>query len=262
MSDAPLTIGIFAGLFTLLYLFGGILINSILKQHNDLFILQRDLISNVSHELKTPITSIKAMGEMIYDGMYRTDDDLKRYSGTILQEADKLNRLVKEILNLAQLQSHKASFNNAVCYADGVFSPVIDHYMMICADLGIEMDVSGLALKSIPPLYTDPDQMLKVWQIILDNALKFAGKGGKVTVSQKLSNDRVIFCISDNGPGIAEKDINRIFERFYKGDVTHNSQGSGLGLAIAHEIIRNLNEKIWVESIDILYVFSVSESLS
>lgn len=248
MDDIFITIATFIGLITLLYLTGMIIVIYLSKQHRDLMILQRDLISNVSHELKTPITSIKAMGELLYDGMYQSEDELKRYSQTILQESDKLNEYVREILNLAQLQSHKAVFNKMVCFSDGVFTPLLDHYMMMCSDLGIDMDLSGLSLNSIPPLYTDPVQIKRVWMIILDNAMKFAGKGGKISVTQKLSNDYVIFSIHDDGPGISPNDIKRVFERFYKADTTHNSQGSGLGLAIAHEIISGLNEKIWVES--------------
>jgi len=221
-----------------------------MKQHDDFMKLQRDLVSNVSHELKTPITSIKAVAELLYDGMYRTEDERKRYSQTILRESDRLNDLVREILNLSRLQSNREKFEKHVFYADGVFTPVIDRYRMMCEDMGINIDVSELALEAIPALYSDPQQLPRVWMIILDNAMKFAGEGGHIKITQKLGNDNAVFCISDDGPGISRKDINRIFDRFYKADLTRNTQGSGLGLSIANEIMRGLKEKLWVESVE------------
>ncbi len=250
MSDTEVLLISFSGVFTLLFLISIFLIFFIMKQHDDFKKLQKDLISNVSHELKTPITSIRAMAELLYDGMYRTEDERKRYSQTILRESDRLNDLVREILNLSRLQSNREKFEKVKCYADGIFNPVIDRYMMMCDDMGIDMDVSKLALDAIPPLYTDQHQIFRVWMIILDNAMKFAGKGGHIWITQALGNDHVTFCIRDDGPGISQKNINKIFDRFYKADVTRNSQGSGLGLAIANEIIHGLKEKIWVESVE------------
>ena len=121
---------------------------------------------------------------------------------------------------------------------------------MMCQDLGINMDVSGLALEAIPPLHTDPQQIVRVMTVILDNAMKFAGKGGHIWITQIPGNDHVTFCIRDDGPGISKSNINKIFDRFYKADVTRNTHGSGLGLAIANEIIHGLKEKIWVESVE------------
>lgn len=249
-SDVTVTVLTFAGVFTFLFLVSIFIIIFIMKQHDDLLKMQRDLVSNVSHELKTPITSIKAMAEMLYDGMYRTEEDRKRFSKTVLDESDRLNELVHEILNLSRLQSNREKMEKTACYADSIFNPLLDRYMMMCDDLGISMDVSGLDLLAIPPLYTDEFQIIKVWMVILDNAMKFAGKGGLITVTQEPENDKVTFCVKDDGPGIDRKDINRIFDRFYKADVTRNTQGSGLGLAIAKEIMRGLKEKIWVESVE------------
>lgn len=250
MNDTEVIVISFASVFTLLFLISIFLILFIMKQHDDFMKLQRDLVSNVSHELKTPITSIRAMAELLYDGMYRNDNERKRYAHTILHESYRLNNLVLEMLNLSRLQSNREKFEKEKCYADGIFTPAIDRYMMMCQDMGIEMDVSGLALEALPPLYTDPAQIVRVMTIILDNAMKFAGKGGHIWMAQVPGNDHVTFCIRDDGPGISKKNINKIFERFYKADVTRNSQGSGLGLAIANEIIRGLKEKIWVESVE------------
>ena len=119
---------------------------------------------------------------------------------------------------------------------------------MLCGDLGIELDTSGLDLESLPPLYTDEDRIRDLLGILLDNAVKFVGRGGKIWLTCARRGNRAVFCVRDNGPGIAKADQSRIFDRFYKADTSHNSRGSGLGLAIADEIVRNLGEKLWVES--------------
>ena len=84
--------------------------------------------------------------------------------------------------------------------------------------------------------------------ILLDNAVKFTGKGGTIWISNQIGPKYVTFCIRDNGPGIRSDEVDRIFDRFYKADTAHNSSGSGLGLAIADEIATGLGEKLWVES--------------
>ena len=249
LNDISTSIITFAGLYSILFISAYVLIRTISKQHGDLMKMQRDLVSNVSHELKTPITSIRAMAELLYDGMYNSEEDKQRYTLTILQETDRLKDLVKEILDLARLQSHKVEMKKEKCYADGIFTPVMDRYMMLCGDLGMTLTTSNLDLQSIPALYTDAAYIVKVMNILLDNAVKFAGPDGEIVLSCKTHPHRVTFCVSDNGPGIDGEKIDRIFERFYKADVTHNSQGSGLGLSIASEIIEGLGEKIWVESI-------------
>ena len=249
LNDLDISLETFAGLYTLIFATALFLLVTISKQHAELMQLQRDLVSNVSHELKTPITSIKAIAELIQDGMYKTDEDLRHYISSIVDETDRLKDSVKEILELSQLQNHKVELKKTKCSALGVFEPVVDRYKMLCVDLGIELDTSGLDLAGIPALYTDAKHISRVMNILLENAVKFVGAGGRIALSAQSQAHHAVFCVKDNGPGIDSADIDRIFERFYKADVTHNSQGSGLGLSIASETIKGLGEKIWVESI-------------
>lgn len=248
LNDIDISFETFAGLYTLIFAVAVYLLTRISRQHAEVMNLQRDLVSNVSHELKTPITSIKAMGELLYDGMYRSEDEMKHYVSSILTESDRLKDLVKEILELGRLQSHRADIAKIKCYADGVFEPVVDRYKMLCGDISITLDDTALELDRLPPLYTDPKHISRVMSILLENAVKFVGPGGTITLSARPQARHTVFCVADNGPGIDPEIIDRIFERFYKADVTHNSQGSGLGLSIASETIKSLGEKIWVES--------------
>ena len=153
-----------------------------------------------------------------------------------------------DILELSRLQSKRAEFRKNRTHADGIVPPIVDRYMMLCGDLGINLDTSGLNLEATPPMYTDDEKFVTLMNILLDNAVKFTGKGGTIWISNQIGPKQVTFCIRDNGPGIRSDEVDRIFDRFYKADTAHNSSGSGLGLAIADEIATGLGEKLWVES--------------
>lgn len=239
---------IYIALFSIMYLVGVIFVCTLVRKERELNRMRRDLIANVSHELKTPITAIRAMAEVLHDGMAKDIQSQRTYSGKIIEESDLLEQLVLDILELSRLQSRQAEFQKILVHADGILPPVIDRYMMLCGDLGITLDTTGLSLESIPTLYTDAERLITLVNVLMDNAVKFTGKGGSIWITQQLSPKSVTFCIRDNGPGIQSKDVDRIFDRFYKADLAHNSAGSGLGLAIADEIAKGLGEKLWVES--------------
>lgn len=248
MPDLETTMVTYVVLFTIVYLVGCYFVVTTLKKERKLRQVQRDLIANVSHELKTPITAIRAMAETLHDGMIEDHQTKHLYSGQIIAEADQLEQLVLDILELSKLQSHRAQFEQSGIYADGLIPPIVDRYMMLCGDMGITLDASQLDLDDIPRLYTDVDKIITLFSILLDNAVKFTGPGGTIWITQQIHSKYAVFCVRDNGPGIRSEDIDRIFERFFKADLSHNSSGSGLGLAIATEIVKGLGEKLWVES--------------
>lgn len=247
-SDVDTSMIIYMAIFTFLYAIGLVFMYHTLRKERDLNRMRRDLIANVSHELKTPITAIRAMAEVLHDGMARDEKTRRAYSGKIIEESDRLEQLVLDILELSRLQSNRAEFVKTPIHADGLIPPVVDRYMMLCGDLGITLDVSGLELGQVPVLYTDIEKIASLMSILLDNAVKFTGEGGCIWISNQIGSKYTTFCIRDNGPGIPSQDVSRVFERFYKTDTAHNSSGSGLGLAIADEIAKGLGEKLWVES--------------
>ena len=247
-SDLDVNMFIYVCLFTFLYAIGLIFFFRTLQKERELNRMRRDLIANVSHELKTPITSIRASAEVLHDGLLKDERSRREYSGKILEESDRLEELVLNILELSRLQSKREEFHKVSAYADGIVPPVVDRYMMLCGDLGIALDTTGLDLEHVPELYTDMEKFPTLMSIFLDNAVKFTGQGGRIWISDQIGSKAVTFCIRDNGPGIRSEDMHRIFDRFYKADTAHNSSGSGLGLAIAQEIINGLGEKMWVES--------------
>lgn len=248
LPDLDSTMITYVTLYTILFLVGVLFTVITFRKERELNRMRRDLIANVSHELKTPITAIRAMAETLHDGMIKDQPTKHSYSQKIIEESDKLEQLVLDILELSKLQNNRTDFKKVSVFADGFMPPVIDRYMMLCGDLGITLDTSGLDLAHIPTLYTDTAKIITLIETLMDNAVKFTGEGGTIWLSNQISSKYVTFCIRDNGPGIPPKDVNRIFERFYKADIAHNSSGSGLGLAIADEIARGLDEKLWVES--------------
>lgn len=247
-ADLDTSMIIYIVIFTFLYAIGLVFMTHTLRKERELNRMRRDLIANVSHELKTPITAIRAMAEVLHDDMAKDPKSRRAYSGKIIEESDKLEQLVLDILELSRLQSKREEFLKTQVYADGIIPPIVDRYMMLCGDLGITLDVSGLDLESVPALFTDYEKIVSLMNILLDNAVKFTGEGGCIWLSNQIGPKHTTFCIRDNGPGIRSEDVNRIFDRFYKADTAHNSGGSGLGLAIADEIAKGLGEKLWVES--------------
>lgn len=248
LPDLDTTITTFIALFSFVYAVGVLFTLLTIRKERELNRMRQDLIANVSHELKTPITSIRAMTEVLHDGILKDHAARHNFCAKIISEADRLEQLVLDILELSKLQSNRAEFKKASVYADSLIQPIVDRYIMLCGDLGIHLDTSGLNLKTTPLLYTDADKIITLFETLMDNSIKFTGKGGTIWVSNQVLAKRTTFCIRDNGPGIRAEDAPRVFERFYKVDTAHNSSGSGLGLAIAEEIVRGLGEKIWLES--------------
>ncbi len=247
-ADLTTIMWVYVGIFTFTYIIGVIFVIYIYKKDKSLNMLRRDLIANMSHELKTPITSISVIAEAWHDGMIRDEESQSFYSSRILKESKRLEHLVLDILELSKLQSNMVQLNRSRIYADGLFPPIIDRYSMMCGDFNLSLDHSGVDYSEDYYLYTDIERISTVMNILLDNAVKFTPAGNTIYLSSVRGQDKLTVCVRDSGPGIKPADLPRIFDRFYKADVAHNTAGSGLGLAIAKELIQLLDEKIWVES--------------
>ncbi len=209
--------------------------------------LEKNYVANMTHALKTPIASIKALSETLCDGVEPDPDLQRQYCGMILTEANRQSRMVEDILRLSRLQSTSAPLPRERTEAGALFAPVWEKYRLLMDCAGIRLEVSG-QVDALPDLETDCAHVTQVMEILLDNALKFVPEGGTVWVEAEVSGRRAVIRVRDNGVGIAPKDLPRVFDRFYKSSHDFNQQGSGLGLAIAREICGKLGEKIWVES--------------
>ena len=202
--------------------------------------IRRDFVANVSHELRTPITIIRGYNEAISDGMVTDPEVLQRYRALINEEAVRLERMVRELLDISRLES-----------SDPLDTNNMDELPLavIIRNVAEKLSVKAVKHKVIFNVHADEnikilgdgDQMVQLILILGDNALKYSPENGTVSIgAKKLADGSVLLSVSDQGKGIPEADIPFIWERFYKVEKSHcrSVPGTGLGLAIAKEIIR------------------------
>lgn len=210
--------------------------------------LRRDLIANVSHDIKTPLTMIKAYAEMIRD--LTGDNKQKREENLeiILDEVDHLDALVKDMTQLSQLQSNVLSMNRSDFDLVGLTNHILKLMDALILSNGIEVD-----FMTPDDVYVNGDK-IKIQQVIfnyLSNAIKFIGEDKKLIVQILLEDDGVRFEVTDHGVGIKEEELNHIWDRYYKIDKHHarNAAGTGLGLSIASAILKGHGAEYGVTSV-------------
>ena len=208
---------------------------------------RRKYIDNITHEMKSPIASIRALTEALTDGMGKDQNERNIYYGMIIGEANRQERMILDALTLAKLQTRRFRPPKHAIPAERVFSPLCEKHAALCELTGVSFCVDD-SIRSLPLLYSNADLLQQVLDILLGNARKFVPEGGTVTLSATAQRSRVTVCIADNGVGIPKCDQPYVFERFYKGSQQCNATGSGLGLSIAKETLATLKEKIWLHS--------------
>lgn len=232
-------------LFFVVFIYGRIL----KKTNEKVTEIYRCYVANVSHELKAPIASIRAITETLSAGLAEDEEAQSRCYGIIYREARTLEHSVGEIMELSRIQERRTDFSRKSVKAGEIFSPVREKYEQICEDLDICFQIDD-SVFSLPVLYTNPERIRQLVEILLNNAVKFMDedKEGKIHISAYQEKKHAVICVNDNGTGIEEKNLPHIFERFFKSNSSQNQSGTGLGLAIAKEITDALGETIRVES--------------
>jgi signal transduction histidine kinase len=208
---------------------------------------QRRFVANASHEMRTPITALKGLLELL-DGGAKNDPGVRDdFLKTMTLEVDRLGRLVADLLTLAQLEA-----GSLTLYREPVPVPaLIDEVVTVMRPLA---DRSGVALTADVPegpleVFCDRDRVMQVLIGFVDNALKHTSRGGSVTLRATRHSDAVTFAVRDDGVGIAPGSIAHLFERFFRADESRAvPKGTGLGLAIAKEIVEAHESVIDVES--------------
>ncbi len=210
---------------------------------------RREFVANVSHELRTPLTTIKTYAETISDmGEENVDSSVLHFVGVIENEADRMTRLVKDLLTLSQLDSSKVIERRKKFDLSQLISSVVEKLSITAKQTGhrIKLDIN----MSSPVCFGEPDAIEQVITNIISNAIKYTPGGGKVDIKCYGDFSKAYITVQDNGIGIPETDLPRIFERFYRVDKARSRQsgGTGLGLAIAKEIILRHEGTIEIES--------------
>lgn len=210
----------------------------------------KELISNISHDLKTPITAIKGYVEGIRDGVADTPEKMDKYLGTIYNKANEMNLLINELTLYSKIDTNRIPYN---------FAPIsVNAYFDDCAeDLAMELEAKNVEfgyfnyVDSNQMIIADPEQLKRVINNIVSNSLKYTERDKrKINLRVKDVGDFIQVELEDNGKGIAAKDLPHIFERFYRTDASRNSSkgGSGIGLSIVKKIIEDHGGKIWATS--------------
>lgn len=198
--------------------------------------MRKDLVANVSHELRTPITALQAVLENIVDGVAPADPETLR---TMLAQVERLGRLVAQLLDLSRLESGGVPLQREPFEVE----PVLEEVAAL-ARLHAEADGSGVEVKvrigdGSPVVDGDAERVHQVVANLVENAVRCSPAGGTVELSASADHKAVTIAISDEGPGIAAGEVDRVFERFYRADHARSSTsgGAGLGLAIARWIV-------------------------
>ncbi|MDR0294171.1 MAG: HAMP domain-containing histidine kinase [Oscillospiraceae bacterium] len=210
---------------------------------------ERLLFASLSHDLKTPLSSISGYAESIRYGVVKERADIERYTGIILKKTRDLTRSIEDILTHVQTQMHEMSIKKEELYSKPLFEKLL-------ADAAHDAAVKGLTLElrgEIPNrlILADPARIAQVWQNITGNAIKYTEAGGRITVSVEAAREELRVSVEDTGRGIRPEDMPFVFEPFFRGEKSRdpNVSGSGLGLSIARYIVERHGGRITCESV-------------
>lgn len=210
--------------------------------------MKDDLISNVSHELKTPLISIKGYGELLYDEkLGGLSEEQKKSLEAIIRNADRLTRLINSILFISKLQAGKVEFKFESLDIKEILKICVDDFKRIMDKKQIQLEID---IPEIPKILGDKDRFIEVIINLLDNAIKFSPEGGKISIKAQGEEEFLHLIISDNGIGISPDILPKLFTRFYQVDASTARKfgGTGIGLYITKNIIDAFKGKIWIES--------------
>jgi signal transduction histidine kinase len=195
---------------------------------------RRDLVANVSHELKTPITAIRAHLENVLDGVEAPDPATLQ---VMLTQTERLSRLIDQLLELSRLESGELPLRREEVELGSLVSQVLSEIDVARSDRAVE--VSSDVPADLPPIEADRERVHQVLFNLLDNAVRFTPSGGSVTVSAERHDGSVEVRVTDTGVGISPEHLPRLFERFYRADPARSRDdgGTGIGLAIARSVV-------------------------
>ncbi|WP_243292719.1 cell wall metabolism sensor histidine kinase WalK [Bacillus sp. FJAT-47783] len=208
---------------------------------------RREFVANVSHELRTPLTTMRSYLEALADGAWKDEEIAPKFLQVTQNETERMIRLVNDLLKLSKLDAKDYQLNKEWVHFIDFFENIIDRF-----EMSKEQHVTFVRNLPKKDLYVDidSDKITQVLDNIISNALKYSPEGGRVTFTVKEQEGYLQISVKDEGMGVPEKSVSKIFERFYRVDKARSRQmgGTGLGLAIAKEVVEAHQGKIWAES--------------
>jgi len=206
---------------------------------------RRDFFANLSHELRTPIASIRLMIETLQQGAAASAKQRQRLLTSIYEQIDSLQQLAREMLDLSMIESGKMPLKMTETRVEAIAEPVRQRMIAPAERKSITLEAS---YQPEVQVWADTTYVQRVLQNLLYNAIKFTPEGGHIALSGHAEEDVYVFEVADNGVGIDDKDLPHLFKRFFKADRMRSMEGTGLGLAIAKHIVEGHGGRIWVKS--------------
>ncbi|MCQ2771039.1 MAG: cell wall metabolism sensor histidine kinase WalK, partial [Clostridia bacterium] len=209
---------------------------------------RKEFVSDVSHELRTPLTAIKGFVETVVLHPELDSEIKDQFMNDVIFECDRMTRIVEDLLVLSRLDNNRTAWKIET-FDFYQFLEHLSNIMSVEAEKH-HHDLECVAEKNLENMTGDREKLQQVLVNIVSNSIKYTPDGGKIRIVAKKAENGVVVCVEDNGMGIPQEDIPRLFERFYRVEKarTTDSGGSGLGLAITKEIIDSHGGKVWVES--------------
>ena len=219
-------------------------LNAMIAELGSIETLKTDFVSNVSHEIKTPLSVIQNYSSLL-DAEDLSEEERREYAGIIRGAAMRLNSLITNILRLNRLENQQIHMRSETFDLGGQLTECLLGFETVWEEkgIGIEPDIEDDVL-----INSDKELLSIVWNNLLSNAFKFTEPGGTVSISLKTENDDAVVTVRDSGCGMPPETVRHIFDKFYQGDTSHSVQGNGLGLALVKRIIDIAGGEIRVES--------------
>jgi two-component system phosphate regulon sensor histidine kinase PhoR len=210
--------------------------------------MRQDFVANVSHELKTPLTSIKGFAETLKNGAMENPSMREKFINIIDVEAARIIALTKDLLSLSEIEAQNANMEGNKIFVAEIVREAVEILEMSAKEkpVNVNLDIEA----DLPELKGDPNWFKQITVNLIDNAIKYTPENGDIKVDVRKDDKHLILEIVDTGIGISEEHIDRIFERFYRADKarSRNAGGTGLGLSIVKHIVIAFNGKIDVQS--------------
>lgn len=211
---------------------------------------RREFVSNVSHELRTPLTSMRSYIEALSEGAWQNPEIAPNFLNVTLEETDRMIRMINDLLNLSRMDTGNGELQLEYINFNELINFVLDRFDMMVETTDKKYTIRREFTKRDLWVELDTDKIIQVLDNIMNNAIKYSPDGGIISCRLLETHNNVIFSVTDQGLGIPKKDINKVFDRFYRVDKARAREqgGTGLGLAISREVIKAHNGSIWVES--------------
>lgn len=213
--------------------------------------MRRDLIAWVSHDLRTPLSSLSAMLDALADGVVTDEATVQRYFQQGQEEIGRMSRLIDDLFELAQLDAGNLDFDPQLSPISDLISDTLGSFAARAQSKRVE--VAGSVSPEVGLVWMAPDKINRVLNNLLENAIRHTPEGGQVSIEVQNDSEAVVVSVADNGEGIAKEDLPRVFDRFYRIEKSRSRDryekgGAGLGLAIAKGLVEAHGGEIWAES--------------